>query len=128
MAKKGAGEFVGDRCNHTAVFAQEYKRTSTREKDIGRSFTGKGAFTIRVLFFVPFCKNGIGDGRPCLMAFDVDTYQAKLVEGNSGHLFWFRVRVENHPHFPCARILHLVYFPSWHVIAIVPCTCRLSHN
>ena len=35
MAKKGAGEFVGDRCNHTAVFAKENERTSTREDDVG---------------------------------------------------------------------------------------------
>ena len=128
MAKNGGGEFVGDRCNHTAVFAQENKRASTREEDIGRSFPGKGAFTIRVLFFVPFCNNGIGDGRPCLMAFDVDTYQAKLVEGNSGHPCWSRVGFQNHPHFPRAGILHLVYSPSWHVIAPIPCTCRLSHD
>ena len=128
MAKKGAGEFVGDRCNHTAAFAQEDKRDYSREEDIGRSFPGKGAFTIRVLFFLPFCNHGIGDRRPCLMAFDVDTYHAKFVEGNSGHPFWFRVRILDHPHFPCAGILHLVYSPSWHVIALIPCTCRLSHN
>ena len=73
MAKKGAGEFVGHRCNHTTVFAQENERTSTREEDIHWSFPGKGAFTIHVLFFVPFCNNGIGDRRAFLMAFDVDT-------------------------------------------------------
>ena len=128
MAKNGTGEFVGDRCNHTAVFTQEDKRTSTREEDIGRSFPGKGAFTIRVLFFVPFCNNGIRDRRPCLMTFDVDPYQAKLVEGNSGHPFWFRVGVQDHPHFPCAGILHRVYSPSWHVIAPIPCICRVSHD
>ena len=53
MAKEGAGEFVEDRCNHTAVFAQENKRASTRKENIRGSFPDKGAFTIRDLFFVP---------------------------------------------------------------------------
>ena len=128
MAKKGAGEFVGDRCNHTAVFAQENKRTSIREVNIRRSFPFKGTFTIRILFFVPLCNNGISDRRPCLVAFDVDTYQAKLVEGNSGHHFGLGSGFQDHPHFPCAGILHRVYSPSWHVIAPIPCICRLSHD
>ena len=51
MAKKGAGEFVGDRCNHTAVCAQEDKRAFIKEENISGSFADKGGFTIRVLSF-----------------------------------------------------------------------------
>ena len=89
MAEKGAGEFVGGRCNHTAVFAQEGKRASAREENIRGSVSNVGPFTIGILFFVPLSNDGVWDRRTCLVAFYVDTYQAMLVERNSGHPFWF---------------------------------------
>ena len=117
MAKEGAGEFVGDRCNHTAVFAQENKRTSIREENIRGSVSNIGPCTIRVLFFVPLGNDRVWDRRTCLVAFDVDTYQAMLVKRDSGHPFWFGVRVKYHSNCPCARVPRLICFPLWNAAA-----------
>ena len=59
VADKIAGELIGNRCNHSTVFAQEDQRTSTRDDNIRGSVSNVGPFTIGVLFFVPLGNDGV---------------------------------------------------------------------
>ena len=87
-----------------------------------------GIFTIGVLFKITLGNNRVGNRGICLVAFNVDTNKAILIERDSEHPFEFGVMVKGHSDFPPSRVQNLIFLPLWGVATDSPGACNATHD